>query len=498
MDTINSIFMIVFAVFGIIGAISGLSKGLVCSAIKVVSIILAVFVAFTVTPMVLTEAYEIALPQWDELVAPLGELLTASPTLKAYLPTLVMSMLAPLVFLVVLLVCLLAVGIVRGIINLILKAVLPKKPGVIGRLGGFVFGLVAGVLTCLCIVFPVTGYFTVVPDIYVNVREFVSTEEQPIDPELEQTIINLPNIQGAKIINDLGLQYFEQIATYTDGEAQVYVFDDIKTITSMASPIMRFLGSMSSIDAIDTQALRDCNSIISTNKTLRTITAELLSTAATKWMDNQEFLGINLKQQMGPDYAVALDMLLEDLSTTTEATVNADIYQFTKAIDTLKHIYDYSNLLNTDGVTMEELEGKLTDVLLSLSTGTVDLVHELISGDVMQEIGVQNPEVVADLVADVISSAVNNLSDHQTAKDAAAINSIMHFASGDTSVSAQDVVDDIVHSPAIKQAIADAVNVENPPVITVLPENKQLIEQALQDLDDEELAENIKTLFGIN
>ncbi len=496
MDTVNTVILGIFALLGIVGALVGFSKGLIRSVVKVASIILAIVVAFFITPTLLAKAYELVSPQLDGLFISFEELFVASPTLKEHLPTLVMALLSPVVFIAVFAVCLFAVAIVRGILNVILKAVLPK-PGLITRLCGLALGAVGGVLVALCFVFPITGYFTAVPQIYANVSEIISTEENPIPENVEQFIFQLPSISNAQKVNDTTKQYFDKLVSYNNGEEMVSALDDLTTITSIIPPALRFAKSVDNVETMDTQAIKDINAIIGSNKKLRTIVAEILSVASQKWLDDQPFMGFNLKAQLPEEYKFALDFVLDDLSQTTEATVVDDLNSLVNTMDTVKHLYAYATLLKSGNATMEQLDEKLTEVLTSLNDDTVDLLHQVVSSDVMEEIGVQNPELVAELVTDVIDSAVNNLDESQTAEDAAAINSVMHFAANDGSITAKQVVEDIVHSPAIAEAIAKVVSVEDHPVITVLPEQKALIIEALLDIEDPQLVENLKKLFDI-
>lgn len=498
MDTVNSIVLGAFAIFVVIGAISGLSKGLIRTLVKVASIALAAVVAFSLTPTLLAKAYEIALPYLDDLLANFNELFTASPTLEAYLPTLATGIISPVVFIAVFAVCLLVVAIVRAILNLILKAILPKNKGILGRLTGLVAGAVGGALVALCFVFPITGYFTAVPNIYANVQEIVSTEEKPIDPAVEETIINLPNAPSVKFVNDLTKDYFGKLVSYNNGEENVSAIDDLTTITSVVPPALRFVKSVGDVKTMDVQAVRDIVDIIGGNKQLRTIIAEILSTASKNWLAEEAFMGFNLKEMLDPDYKFALDFVLLDLSVTTEATVVADLNSLADTIVTLQRIYGYANMLQSGTATIDELEQKLTEVLTSLDGDTADLLHDLVSTDVMDSIGVANPDLVADLIVDVVASVVDHGDHEQTAEDAAAINSIMHFAMGDSSVTPEQVVDDIIHSDAIIDAIGDAVNQADFQPITVAEDTRNAVIEALGDIEDAELKENLMILFDLN
>ena len=498
MDIVNKVILGVFALFVIVDAISGLSKGLIRTLVKVASIAVAAVVAFTITPTLLAKGYELALPYLDDLLANFHELFTASPTLEAYLPTLATGLITPIVFIATFAVCLLAVSIVRAILNLILKAILPKKKGILGRLTGLVAGAVGGALVALCFVFPVTGYFTAIPNIYTNLHEIVSTEENPVDPTVEETIINLPNAPSVKFVNDLTKDYFDQFVSYDNGEETVSVMDDLTTITSVVSPALSFVKSVGDVETMDVQAVRDIVGIIGGNKQLRTIMAEVLSTASQKWLADEAFMGFNLKEMLDPEYKFALDVVLADLAVTTEATVVQDLNSLADTIVTLQRIYSYANMLQSGTATLAELEQKLTDVLTMLDGNTADLLHEFVSADVMESIGVANPELVTNLIVDVVSSVVNHGDHEQTAEDAAAINSIMHFAMGDASVTPEQVVDDIVNSGAIIDAIDSAVNQTDFQPITVDESNRDAIIQALGSIEDQNLKDDLMVLFDLN
>ena len=338
MEHINAIVFGIFALFGIIGALGGFSKGLIRSAVKVVTIILAFVVAFSVTPLVLSKAYELALPTIDDLLAKFGDVFVASPTLKEFFPTLVQALIKPIVFIVVFAVCLLVAGIVRAIVNLLLKPVLPKKKGLIGRLGGLALGLVAGVMVALFFVFPIAGYCTVAPSVYTNVSDIVSTEEKPIDPAVEEAIINLPNNKSIKITNDLAGSYFKKLVTYKDGEKEVSALDDLVYVTSLVPPALRFVNSVGEIETMDHQAIRDVATILGKNDKWRTIATEIVNYASQKWISNESFLGFNLQEKFDPDYQIVLDLILYDLATCTPDTIVGVLNDIANTIETVQTV----------------------------------------------------------------------------------------------------------------------------------------------------------------
>ena len=501
MTTINTVIFGIFAVLGIIGALIGFSKGLIRSAVKVASIVLAIVVAFSVTPSLLNTAYDLAAPQIDQFMSSFDELLTASPTLKEYLPNAISALISPMVFIVVFAVCLAVVAILRKIVMWILGALLPKKRGLISRVGGLALGAVGGIMIALCFVFPVTGYFTAVPTIYSNVKEIVSTDENPIPADVDELLLKIDTISNVQSVNNATKNYFNKLVSYTDGDKTVSALDDFATITSLVPPMLRFITSMANVETMDVDAIRDVINTMGDNTKLRTITAEVLSVASKNWKDNQSFMGVNIKESLEPEYEAALDVVLEKLSKTTEATVTDDLNSLADTIVTIQQLYSYANLLK-QGATLADLNDKLEDVLAGLTEDTVDIMSSLITDEVLGEFGIDNKEnatVVADLVTDVAKNLIN--SETSTPEDtAAAVNSIMQFVSGD-STDADKVVSDILGSAAVKDAIHDTAHVdegETAPVIDVDDSQKSAIESALSELEDDRLKADIKALFGID
>lgn len=500
MDTVNTVILGIFAVLGIIGALIGFSKGLIRSVIKVASIILAIVAAFAITPLLLNTAYDVASPQIDQLLSSLNELLTASPTLKEYLPMLVSSIISPVVFIVAFAVCLLIAAILRKIVMALLSAIIPKHRGFISRVCGLALGAVGGIMIALCFVFPVTGYFTAVPTVYSNVKEIVSTEENPISADVEELLLNIDTIPNVKTVNDATKDYFNKLVSYNDGEKSTSALDDFVTITSLVPPVLRFAQSMADVETMEVDAIRDIINTIGDNTKLRTITAEVVSAASQKWLKDQPFMGVNIKESLDSKYEVTLNAVLDDLAVTTEATVVNDLNSLADTIVTIQHLYSYANLLQS-GATLDDLNEKLADVLENLNDHTIDLMSSLITTDVLDQFGIDNQDnaqTVVDLVTDVAKNVVN--SEGSTAEDAAAVNSIMQFISGRSEVDAEDVVADVLNSNAVKQAISDAVNVgegETAAVIEVDDAQKTAIESALNELDDESLKADLKALFDI-
>ena len=335
---VNAIIVAIFTVFGAIGALVGCAKGLVRSGVKLASIILAAVVAFAILPTVVVKAHEVLAPYLEE-VPLLAELFTASPTLQEYLPTFVLGLTSPLIFVILFALCLLIVAIIRGIINAILKAVLPPKHTTLGRIGGFALGAVAGVMVALCFVFPIAGYFNAVPTIYTNVQEIVSTEENPIDPQVEQIIISLPDFPAVKTVNDLTIEQFEKFVTYNDGERNVCALEELTTLTSLVQPAMRFVNSVGSMSTMDDQSLRDIGAILEDNDKLRVLATEIANYASKQWLNNETFMGYNLKEKFDPDYQMVLDLMLADLATCTTDTIVDVLNKIANTIQVVREIF---------------------------------------------------------------------------------------------------------------------------------------------------------------
>ncbi len=496
MEYINLIITAIILLGGVVGALIGLRKGLFGAILRGGLAVVALLVAFGLTPALAEFLQPKVQPLMDKLLVSFAEVLEASPTLKDYIPTVLQKLVAPLTFVGIFVLCLVVASVVRLVLSILLKKLLSKK-GLVSRLLGVVVLGVCGVMVSICFVFPITGYFANVSDIYADVKQSGVIKQSPLTDKIDQVMQAVPEQSAVKNINKLTGKYFDKLVSYQVDEQSISIFSDVKDVTALIPPAKQFAGGVSDVKTMDLSPIYDITQHIGQNVKLRNIVAEILSTAATKWQADQAFLGINLKSQLDEEYRFALDGVLEDLSKTTEETVVDDLNKLADTIQTIQHIYLYIDMLNGNA-TLADLENQLYKVLISVDDHTVDLIHDLVTGDVLADMGIPNADIVASVIGSVVDNAVASANDNQLAKDAKAINNIMHFVNNDSQVSATDVIESIVDSPVITGTFNDLANAQTPPALVVKDEaQKQQIVDALSTVEDEQLVQSLKTLFGI-
>ena len=109
------------------------------------------------------------------------------------------------------------------------------------------------------------------------------------------------------------------------------------------------------------------------SEVMKTVLAEVLSLAAGKWANGEEFLSVNIKEQLPDAYKTALDEPLAHLSETTKDTVCDDLRDLACSIETISDTYVYlhkmSRTTGDDRVGQEELKA---DTKATRSVASVD------------------------------------------------------------------------------------------------------------------------------
>ena len=88
------------------------------------------------------------------------------------------------------------------------------------------------------------------------------------------------------------------------------VADAIGTVKAIIPSAKDFVNSVSSISTLDDQAVRDIGKILEENDEFRALATDMINTAATKWLNGEEFMGYNLQEKFDSEYAMVLDLML--------------------------------------------------------------------------------------------------------------------------------------------------------------------------------------------
>ncbi|MBQ3041799.1 MAG: hypothetical protein IJD47_01240, partial [Clostridia bacterium] len=115
--------------------------------------------------------------------------------------------------------------------------------------------------------------------------------------------------------------------------------DSVKSVQSIIPSAKEFVNSVSSISTLNDQAVRDIGKVLEDNDEFRAMATDVINTAATKWLNGEEFMGYNLQEKFDPDYQVVLDLMLKDLSECTPDNVVEVLNKIANSIETVREVF---------------------------------------------------------------------------------------------------------------------------------------------------------------
>ena len=116
---------------------------------------------------------------------------------------------------------------------------------------------------------------------------------------------------------------------------------------------------------IDTTQFNETIDIVETSEKVQKIVAELLLAGATKWDNNEPFLGLNILENVPEDFHGALRAVFSELKSTSSETVCNDLRAFTNAVDVLTDLsgsvesIDFADYKTFNTANLDELIKKI-------------------------------------------------------------------------------------------------------------------------------------------
>ena len=116
---------------------------------------------------------------------------------------------------------------------------------------------------------------------------------------------------------------------------------------------------------IDTTQFNETIDIVETSEKVQKIVAELLLAGATKWDNNEPFLGLNILENVPEDFHGALKAVFSELKSTSSETVCNDLRAFTNAVDVLTDLsgsvesIDFADYKTFNTANLDELIKKI-------------------------------------------------------------------------------------------------------------------------------------------
>ena len=349
---VNIVYLAVVGFFVLIGIFVGLARGLVRSLSRLICLIISALGAMLITMMLVNilgpKASEMLLNLdfVKSMLANLGELVDASPTLTTYAPTLLLAALGPIVFVILFIILSLFNLILGRIFNYLFGKMIPNEKSGFSRLFGMIISVACGVVISACLMMPITGYVVNASKTYKKLEaENIVVPNNDQGKNIAKALRGADELVIIKAENLMTSYIFSLTTSYVmpNGVSGNFVSDVDAFINVVPSVMNLSAMDFSDIENIDLSPLRGILAGINDNQSVSAIIAEILSYASGKWLNNEPFMELNIKDELPEDIKDAFDPALEKLNATTYKTVTDDLNDFIDEIEALSKAYPAIN-----------------------------------------------------------------------------------------------------------------------------------------------------------
>jgi hypothetical protein len=530
LNTVNIVLYVIFAVVLILGALLGMRRGAIATGVRLGVLILSIILSL-VTYGILSKAAAERLGA--EIIGGLAEegaikdIFEASPTLIDYILFLVRGLAGPASFMAIFSVIYSVLWIVALILTKVLVIGGDKDEQSSASRGiGAGIGAVTALLTAMVWIMPVTNYMYVSADVFDTIVETMApvqeegqdeesfNEEQREFAELLQVQSAVHEVQDMFIIklsSGVTRPIFKVTSTVESKTyGKMYAYDELGVFVNM---IPDFVGlselDLSNLENVDLTAIDNLIDGLGESVWIKAIMAEAFSSAGNKWYNNEEFLGINLKQtlaEQNPAYATVLDSVLLRLADSTKDNVVDLMHDLVSTIESFSKTVAYLNNLNSGGLTLEDLNENLGEVLKGIDQSTVELITPVFDPEVLQTAGLSqgDAEVVSGILTDVLNGVVE-LSDQEIDEEAEALGTLISYITPDatTAPEPEQIVSSILDSQIVMGAVSSYTESNSAESIDLGAEATAEIQTAINNYQasnpevSQEDIDALKSLFGI-
>lgn len=469
-------------IYLIVGVIWGVKRGFARSLFRLLTLAAAAVIAFFITAGVIgafgdaITAKLLALA--DSYAASAAELLHASEALIRYVLAIAIALLAPLLYTLLFMLLRVLLWILYAALCMFLPTKKKKPIDALSRVTGVIVSTVGCFLIVISLLMPFAGYLRFAAGSYPKVVEaevFVNdTLPAGLDAQLEggannKAVLAVRKLGGDLLFGELSKQASKNGTYWKDG----------LDLDQERDALLRLYGALYEVSLIDFNAIFDETKTtdltavkvdlidaVGDSEVMKTVLAEVLSLAAGKWANGEEFLSVNIKEQLPDAYKTALDEPLAHLSGTTKDTVCDDLRDLACSIETISDTYVYlhkvSRTTGDDRVGQEELQADMEQILGSLTPGSAKLVSSALTSTIennenlKKQVGAENTTAIAGIISDSLTG-IAEMDEEQKKAEAAAINNLISYttASRRDDVTSDELLDDILASKTIQNVVKD-------------------------------------------
>lgn len=379
--------LILFLIYLLIGVLKGWKKTGVRLAFLgitvLISMLFTVLISKILEPTVQNLAINLVNQNLSDASNIVNEAITSAPTLISYVYALLSALISPLIFVIVFLILCLIMKIPAHIINkLVLRLTEGKADNqLLNRLVGGALGLVCAFSVISCLYMPITGYVNTANELYLTLKEENVITTSDSDDEIMATINQVNDSKMFRFQSNVSKPLFNSVAKIrTDYETQGINEEISRLILIYKKGLVVAKNDYSNIKNINTEDITALIDVATESQLYSQIFAEILSSASTKWTNNEAFLGFNLKETVGSDLAPCIDIVLNDFTETNKDEVADDIRTLATTFDVLiEMVNSVEGLQISDATNIDTSKLKETIAIIDSNEKLKEIVASLLS-----------------------------------------------------------------------------------------------------------------------
>ncbi|MDY3846082.1 MAG: CvpA family protein [Eubacteriales bacterium] len=368
--SISTILTIAMFILPVIGALLGLKRGAKRSVARLVTVLLAFVIAIIAAPRIATALLDIqvstignitknaamqasTLTIKDYMIEVMQQneqmksILEASPSFLDIIVAVPKVLISEILFIVLFFVAKFVLWFVFFIVSLVFLRT-PKGKCKFRFLGA-VFGFVQGVVCLTVIMVPVIGILNFCEQSTEVLKSDSFSDIEAIQTVTESSDKFIPEVHEATAmklyektkLSNLCLKVFDRLSKVTigtgDNAKEVYFFNDLRenVLPSLASLMKLSSIDISNIKTTDISDIKQLVSQIGESEIASQVLSEVLSDAATKLKNGEEFMGINLSDALSEDSEVkeVVDNILTTVSNANAESVSNDLETVVDVMD---------------------------------------------------------------------------------------------------------------------------------------------------------------------
>lgn len=301
---------------------------------------------------------------------------------------------------------------------------------------------------------------------------------------------------------DALLTHFEQSDKTTVCNDLTEFISCIKTVTNFAETIQSI--NFDSADDIDTVGINDFTAKVeSGGDMIKDVIAALLNKAGTDWDNGEDFMEINLKEELPVSAGTSFQSTYEELKGANRTNVVKVLNNLSAKLESYKYVMKLAD----DTLSAEDIKNNLADFVSTINADNVDVLKNAITSEMLADAGIkaENASVYSEILSGTLTG-ISTMDDDKKQQESEALNTVLSYAKGEPgAVSDREVVSAIVGSESISQTVKE-MSASGSIAVSGTEAEKALIEKAINDYsaenvvtpEEQETLDAIRKLYGIS